>query len=46
MTEKNKKPTTERELLERRFQRATGAERERLRRELERLGSRDSAEKR
>lgn len=41
-----KKPTTEREELERRFLAATGPERERLRRELERLDSREGMEKR
>ena len=44
--DKTEKPATEREELERRFLAATGAERDRIRRELERLGSREETEKR
>lgn len=44
--DKNKPQETEREQLERRFLAATGPERERLRKELERLGSREGTEKR
>jgi hypothetical protein len=45
MTEK-KTQETEQQKLERRFLAATGSERERLRRQLERLGSRKGAETR